>query len=155
MCQSLSTLCHRLTELRALSVLNPYFSDVILYLQVFLLPSSSLSLPKAQVRDPFPDVKVEALRQIELFAKQSEYEHGLNPVALSFALTLLGMCYFAVALCRCILPHLRHRHAKVRAAAVDAYRACVHIPNREKRKGAGTETIADLIGFREENVLPV
>lgn len=76
-------------------------------------------------------------------------------VSLSFGLPRLGMCYFSVALCRCILPHLRHRHAKVRAAAVDAYRACVHIPNREKRKGAGTETIAELIGFREENVLPV
>jgi hypothetical protein len=67
----------------------------------------------------------------------------------------LGMCFFAVALCRSILPHLRHRHAKVRAAAVDAYRACVHVPNRAKRKGAGTETITELIGFREENVLPV
>lgn len=67
----------------------------------------------------------------------------------------LGMSYFSIALCRCILPHLRHRHAKVRCVAIDAYSSCVQIPNREKRKGSGTETIVELIGFREENVLSV
>ena len=65
------------------------------------------------------------------------------------------MSYFAVALCRCILPHIRHRHAKVRCGAIETYSSCVQIPNREKRKGSGTDTIVELIGFREENVLSV
>jgi hypothetical protein len=60
-----------------------------------------------------------------------------------------------VALIRVMMPALRHRHAKVRAPAVDAVSACVSIPFREKRKGAGSDAIAELVGFREENVLQV
>jgi hypothetical protein len=63
MCQSLCTLCQRLADRQALSVLNPYFSDVVLYLQ-------------AQVKDPFAEVKMEALRQIAFLASQLEYENG-------------------------------------------------------------------------------
>ena len=65
------------------------------------------------------------------------------------------MCFYAVALVRTIMPAFRHRHAKVRAAAVDALRACVQVPNRAKRKGAGTDAITELVGFREDNVLQV
>lgn len=31
----------------------------------------------------------------------------------------------------------------------------VKVPDRPKVKGAGTAAIADLVGFREDNVLPV
>lgn len=47
------------------------------------------------------------------------------------------------------------RHAKVRLAAIQALRVTVKIPDRAKVKGAGTSAIVDLVGFREDNVLPV
>lgn len=53
------------------------------------------------------------------------------------------------------MPSFRHRHAKVRSPAVDALRACVHVPNRAKRKGAGTDAICELVGFKEDNILQV
>lgn len=47
------------------------------------------------------------------------------------------------------------RHAKVRLAAIQALRVTVKVPDRAKVKGAGTAAIVDLVGFREDNVLPV
>lgn len=43
----------------------------------------------------------------------------------------------------------------MRAAAVDALWMAVKVPDRSKVKGAGTAAIVDLVGFREDNVLPV
>ncbi|CAM9216522.1 unnamed protein product, partial [Choristocarpus tenellus] len=48
-----------------------------------------------------------------------------------------------------------YRHAKVRLAAVEAVWKTVKVPDRAKVKGAGTAAIVDLVGFREDNVLPV
>ena len=126
--QCLLSLMNRLMELDCLAVLNPYFADLVLYLQ-------------CQLRDLFPDLKVVAAKALETLALLQEFESG--------------MCYFAVALVRMLLPLLRHRHAKVRAAGVDAVRACMIVPNRAKRKGSGTEAIVDLVGFKEDNVLNV
>ncbi len=50
---------------------------------------------------------------------------------------------------------LRHRHAKVRVSALQALTKVMSVPDRAKQKGAGTEAIVDLVGFREENVLSV
>lgn len=47
------------------------------------------------------------------------------------------------------------RHAKVRIAAIEALWTTVKVPDRAKVKGAGTSAIVDLVGFREDNVLPV
>lgn len=47
------------------------------------------------------------------------------------------------------------RHAKVRLAAIEALWTTVKVPDRAKVKGAGTAAIVDLVGFREDNVLPV
>lgn len=43
----------------------------------------------------------------------------------------------------------------MRLAAIQALRMTVKVPDRAKVKGAGTSAIVDLVGFREENVLPV
>lgn len=67
----------------------------------------------------------------------------------------LGMKLYAVGLVRAILPLLQHRLAKVRMAAIDAIRDLVNVPDRGKRKGAGTDAIVELVGFRAENVLPI
>lgn len=40
-------------------------------------------------------------------------------------------------------------------AAVETVWTTVKVPDRAKVKGAGTMAIVDLVGFREDNVLPV
>jgi hypothetical protein len=126
--QCVLSLINRLMELDCLAVLNPYFADLVLFLQ-------------CQTRDLFPELKVVAAKALETIALLQEFESG--------------MCYFAVALVRILLPLLRHRHAKVRVAGIDAVRACMIVPNRAKRKGSGTEAIVDLVGFKEDNLLNV
>lgn len=51
------------------------------------------------------------------------------------------MKFFAVALVRVTLPVLRHRHAKVRLAAVRCLAACMVVPDKAKIKGSGTDAI--------------
>lgn len=43
----------------------------------------------------------------------------------------------------------------MRIAAIEALRVTVQVPDRAKVKGAGTAAIVDLVGFREDNVIPV
>jgi len=92
------------------SILHPYFHEVVMFLQV-------------QLRDPYPEIKIEASRIIEALAGQEEY--------------VSGMKYYAVALVRAVLPVLRHRHAKCRAQGLATVKACVAVPDRAKLKGAG------------------
>ena len=44
---------------------------------------------------------------------------------------------------------------QVRLAVLDALHASVSCPNPDKCKGAGTEAIADLVGFHDPNSVPV
>jgi hypothetical protein len=127
-CRTLGCLVRKMISAGGSAILHPYFHEIIMYLQT-------------QLRDPFPELKQEACEIIELLARTEEFN--------------IGMKFFAVALVRGILPVLRHRHAKVRASAVTALTACMCVPDRAKMKGSGTEAIPDLVGFREENVLPI
>ena len=128
MVKTLQTLLTSLIEKDALSIMNPYFHDCVMFVQ-------------AHLRDPFSEVKVVACEILTVMAQQQEIE--------------LGMKFFAVALVRACLPVLRHRHAKVRAAAITALHYCMVVKDRAKVKGAGTDAMFDLVGFREENVLPI
>jgi hypothetical protein len=65
------------------------------------------------------------------------------------------MKHFSVAMVRAAKNLLLHRLARVRIAGIDTIRALVTCPNRDKCKGSGTEAIADLIGHRDENVIPI
>lgn len=127
-CKVLGSLLRRTIAIGASSVLHPYFHEIVMYLQM-------------QLRDPFPDLKAEACGILELLARTEEFNSGMK--------------FFAVALVRASLPVLRHRHAKVRVAAVRCVNSCMVVPDRAKIKGSGTDAIADLVGFREENVLQV
>lgn len=127
-CMTFHCLIRKMCEIGASSVLHPYFHEIIMYLQL-------------QLRDPYPELKMEACNAIEYLAYQEEY--------------VSGMKFFSVALIRSILPVLRHRHAKVRVSAVTCLKGCMIVPDRAKCKGSGTEAIVDLVGFREENVLQV
>lgn len=127
-CDALLALLQRVHVLGAYPILHPYFEEIIIYLQL-------------QLRDPYPELKGAACHAFETLACIPDYE--------------LGLKYYAVAICRAILPVLRHRHAKVRAAAVAALHYVMIVPDRAKRKGSGTDAIQDLVGFREENILPI
>ncbi|EJK48542.1 hypothetical protein THAOC_32649, partial [Thalassiosira oceanica] len=61
----------------------------------------------------------------------------------------------ATGLARAAIPSCRHRNTGVVVSAVELFEAAACVPDRAKRRGAGTAAIVDLVGFREENVLPV
>jgi len=126
--QSLSSLLLRINHLGSHSLLYPYFHELILML---LFP----------LRDPSPEIKVEGCGVLEFLTSLLPYETGL--------------VHYAIGIAREALPLLRHRLSKVRLAAVKLLRRAVQVPHRDKCKGAGTEAIFDMVGFREENVLPI
>lgn len=127
-CTGLLTLIKRVATIGACPVLHPYFQEIVMFLQI-------------QLKDPYPDLKVAACNALEVLARIEDYEQGMK--------------FFAVGLVRAILPVLRHRLAKVRVAGVAAMHACMVVPDRAKRKASGSEAITDLVGFREDNVLPI
>jgi len=79
----------------------------------------------------------------------------INDKISTYSVLKLGMKLYAVGLVRAILPLLHHRLSKVRIAAIAAIQDLVKVPDRGKRKGAGTDAIVELVGFRAENVLPI
>lgn len=127
-CNVLGTLIRKLSSQGAASVLHPYFYDIVIFLQ-------------AQLRDPYAETKIAACAILDFLTTIDEFNTGLN--------------FFAVGLVRAVLPVLRHRHAKVRVSALVALKSCMTVPDRAKLRGAGTEAIPDLVGFREENVLQI
>jgi len=127
-CETLYSLLSKVMENDASQILHAYFEDIIMFLQT-------------QLRDPYPELKQLSCAALELTAKVIDFE--------------VGMKYYSVALVRTILPLFKHRHAKVRAAAVSALHYCLIVRDREKCKAAGSEAIQDLVGFREENIVPI
>eukprot|EP00620_Florenciella_sp_RCC1587_P019755 CAMPEP_0182570508 /NCGR_PEP_ID=MMETSP1324-20130603/10808_1 /TAXON_ID=236786 /ORGANISM="Florenciella sp., Strain RCC1587" /LENGTH=1097 /DNA_ID=CAMNT_0024784913 /DNA_START=27 /DNA_END=3316 /DNA_ORIENTATION=+ len=110
------------------TLIHPYFHDIILFLQ-------------CQLRDPYPDVKIEACRMLTILCRCQELNQGF--------------ILYATALARAGLPVLRHRHAKVRFAAVEFVRSAIAVPHKAKWRGAGTDAIVDLIGYQAEDTIPV
>ena len=108
----------------------PYFHEGLLLLAGFL-------------RDPFPDLCVRAAEGVAQICAPN--------MGAMFSLALVP---YASALARVCMPNLRHRTAKVRGANVQAIHRAVAVEYRAKCRGAGTEAIADLVGFREDNVIP-
>jgi len=125
LCKCLGDLLRGYFARNSAESLAPYFFYLILSLQSML-------------SDPCSDVKLESMSLLVQICRDPAWEDS--------------MVIFGTALAREALPLLRHRHSKVRIAALEFFEAAVSIPNRGKLKGAGTEAIADLIGFREENV---
>ena len=127
-CVSLLALIKRVCAIGACPVLHPYFQEIIFYLQI-------------QLKDPYPELKVVTCSALEILAQVDDFEQGMK--------------FFAVGLVRSILPVLRHRLAKVRVAGIAAMHACMVVKDRAKQKASGSEAISDLVGFREDNVLPI
>jgi hypothetical protein len=84
-------------------------------------------------------VKIQICVAFELLASMSEYNIGMKP--------------FSVGLVRSMLGLLQHRQAKVRLAAISSIQVCITIPDKVKRKGAGSEAIRDLVGFQDGNTI--
>ncbi|CAM9789668.1 unnamed protein product, partial [Discosporangium mesarthrocarpum] len=141
LCQLVGCLIQALTNRGSVGVLRPYFDDMIMYLQ-------------CQTMDPYPLLKEEALAIISSLAVDPTLEQA-SYFNMTKKIFTCGMKFYAVAIVRAIIPQIRHRHSKVRLAALEAVWKTVEVPDRAKVKGAGTAAIVDLVGFREDNVLPV
>ncbi|KAG6967429.1 hypothetical protein JG688_00006319 [Phytophthora aleatoria] len=113
-------------EHRASSILHAYIFDVLLVLI-------------SGIHDDFHEVNIASCRILAAISN-----HMVSV-----------MKHFSVATVRTLMPLLLHRLARVRVAVVETIRALVTCPNVEKCKGSGTEAIVDLIGHRDENVIPV
>jgi len=124
-CRVFCSLIQTTLRTEHLALLNPYFSDIILALQTYLI-------------DPFPKLKVEVSLLLIQILRIPEWEQGAK--------------HYALAMARSCIPNLRHRNSGVRIAAIGLFEASVCVPNREKVKGAGSEALLDLIGFTDENV---
>ena len=121
LCSLISALLKAGVGYGTLSCLNPYFSDLILILQ-------------SQLRDPYPVLKCQASLLLVNLVRVPQWEQGAM--------------VFATALARASITNLRSRNAKVRVASLSLFEAAVGVPNRAKVRGAGTEAIADIVGFR-------
>jgi hypothetical protein len=128
LCELLSCILRSCIHLNVLSLLDAYFTDLILAVQ-------------SALNDPFVKLKTGAAELMIHILRLPNWEDGAK--------------YYATAIARAALPYLRHRSARVRIAFIGLFEASISVPNREKIKGAGTEAIVDLVGFREENVLPI
>ncbi|OWZ21369.1 hypothetical protein PHMEG_0004084 [Phytophthora megakarya] len=113
-------------ERRASSILHAYIFDILLVMI-------------SGVHDDFHEINIASCRIL---------------VAISNHMISV-MKHFSVGAVRTLMPLLLHRLARVRVAVVETIRVLITCPNMEKCKGSGTEAIVDLIGHRDENVIPV
>lgn len=127
LCDTIKCLVVSITNTNA-GILEPYYSELILSLQTSL-------------KDPFPDVKIAASRLLAQLLRIPQFE--------------LGSKYFATGLARAVLPNCRNRNTAVIVAAMDLLEASIVVPDRAKRKGAGSAAISDLVGFKAENSLSI
>ena len=122
---TLNCLVRGIVATNAEQILDAYYPDIIFSLQSYL-------------QDPFPDVKIEASSLLVQLLRIPRFEQISK--------------YFATGLARSALPNCRHRNTNVIVGAIDLFEASVCVPDKAKRKGAGTTALSDLVGFREENV---
>ena len=122
---TLNCLVRGIVATNAEQSLDAYYPDIIFSLQSCL-------------QDPFPDVKIEASSLLVQLLRIPRFEQASK--------------YFSTGLARSALPNCRHRNTNVIVGAIDLFEASVCVPDKAKRKGAGTTALSDLVGFREENV---
>jgi hypothetical protein len=125
LCRTFNCLVRGILAGGAERTLDAYYADII-----FAVQTSTL--------DPFPGSRVEACNLLVQLLRIPHWEQGSR--------------YFATGLARSALLGCRHRNTHVIIAAISLFEASVSVPYRAKKKGAGTAAIADLVGFREENV---
>jgi len=125
LCRTFNCLVRGILAVGAERTLDAYYADIVFSIQTNL-------------RDPLPELKIEASYLLVQLMRIPHWE----PVSK----------YFATGLARSALLGCRHRNTNVIIAAIALFEASVCVPDRAKKKGAGTAAIADLVGFREDNV---
>lgn len=125
LCRAFSCIVRGILGRDAGIVLDAYYSEILLALQTSL-------------KDPFPEVKIEVSALLVQLLRVPRWEQAAK--------------YFATGLARTSILNCRHRNTRVVIAAIDLFEASVCVPDKAKVKGSGTSAIADLVGFREENV---
>lgn len=122
-----AVLRNALVRLKAASILHAYAFDILLILL-------------ACAHDEYHEVAIESCATLQLLSD--------NLVSV--------IKHFSVALVRSLAPKLLpNRLARVRIAAIRAVRALVTCPDTAKCKGSSSEAIVDLLGYCDENVIPV
>ena len=127
-CKLLCTVVESLISRNLHTQLLPYLHDTIMFLH-------------ASAVDPFPALRVMALNRIASIASQERL--------------CATMHHYCVPLIRSLMTALGHRLLKVRVACIKAIERLVMCPHRAKRKGGGSDAIVDLVGYREDNVIPI
>lgn len=128
LCQMLGTLMNSFTSRGLHSMLGPYFHDLVMFFHACAV-------------DPYPTLRCEGLKMLQTLAQEPSFENTMH--------------HYCTALVRSVMPSLRHRRSAVKIAAIRCIGALVACPYRNKCKGGGTDAIVDLVGFREDNVIPV
>ncbi|GBG31043.1 Dynein assembly factor 5, axonemal [Hondaea fermentalgiana] len=128
LCTMLATLVRSFTRRGLHSMLGPYFHDTVMFFHACAV-------------DPFPALRIEGMRMLQEIAQERAFENTMH--------------HYCTALVRSLMPALRHRRSAVKIAAIRCIGALVACPYRNKCKGGGTDAIVDLMGFREDNVIPI
>ena len=128
LCHTIKHLVRSIMKMNAAGILEPYYSELILSLQTSL-------------KDPFHEVKIAASHLLAELLAIPQFE--------------LGAKYFATGLARAVLPNCRNRNTAVIVAAMDLLEASIIVPDKAKRKGAGSAAIADLVGFKADNAISI
>ncbi|TMW63768.1 hypothetical protein Poli38472_002709 [Pythium oligandrum] len=110
----------------ASSILHAYVFDILMILV-------------SGLHDSFHDINIQSCRLLELMCT-----HMVSV-----------MKHFTVAFVRASKHLLNHRLARVRIAAIECIQTLVSCPNIDKYKGSGSDAIVDLLGYRDENVIPI
>ena len=101
-----------------MTMLHPYLNDIVLTAQSCAI-------------DPYPALRVRGYALVSLLCNTS-------PDIVK---------HYAPGLVKQVMLGLDHRHSKVRLAALDCMDACVTCKDKAKVRGAGTESIVNLIGY--------
>jgi len=128
LCQLMSTVTRSLTKMNLHSILGPYFHELVMFFHACAV-------------DPCPELKIKGFEELKLMSECKPFEATMH--------------HYCTALVRSIMPALRHRQSRVRIRCMSAIKSLVACPFRDKQKGGGTDAIADLMGFREDNVIPI
>ena len=128
LCHTIKHLVRSIMKMNVAGILEPYYSELILSLQTSL-------------KDPFHEVKIAASHLLAELLAIPQFE--------------LGAKHFATGLARAVLPNCRNRNTAVIVAAMDLLEASIKVPDKAKRKGAGSAAIADLVGFKADNAISI
>ena len=128
LCLMIKCLVDSVIRQKTEEILKPYYSELILSTQTGL-------------RDPFHDVKISSAQLLTQLLCIPRFEMGAK--------------YFSCGLARAVLSNCRSRNTAVILASIDLLETSITVPDRAKARGAGSAAIADLVGHKADNAIPI